>query len=109
MQSKTPGRRRSVLATLVAGVMLAAGSAGWAEEPPTREQVEQLQKQLADMQKEMDAMQQALRESEGRGTTNPAMHQHMMGMQQHWRMMHDQACMMAPGTCPQMGMPPPRP
>ena len=27
----------------------------------------------------------------------------MMGMQQHWQTMHDQTCMMAPGSCPNAG------
>jgi hypothetical protein len=110
MRSKTPGRRRSILASLAAALML-AGSAGWAEEPPTRAQVEQLQKQLAEMQKEMEAMRSALRESEAKGAPNPAMHHHMQGMQHHWQMMHDQSCVMAPGTCPHggpMGGPPPQ-
>jgi len=30
-------------------------------------------------------------------------------MQNHWQRMHDQTCMMAPGTCPRMGTPAPPP
>jgi hypothetical protein len=36
------------------------------------------------------------------------LHRHMQGMQHHWRQMHDQTCMMAPGSCPYGGAPPPR-
>ena len=98
--------RIALAAALIAGVS-AFGSLSRSEEPPpTRQQVEQLQKQLAEMQKEMDALRAALRESEARGVANPAMHRHMQGMQHHWQMMHDQSCMMAPGTCAHMGAQP---
>jgi hypothetical protein len=51
-------------------------------------------------------MRSALAESEARNAApNPAMRQHMQGMQHHWQMMHDQSCMMAPGSCPHMGAP----
>jgi hypothetical protein len=58
------------------------------------------------MQKDLDAMQKALQENEAKGTADPMMpmmHQHMLGMQQHWQMMHDQTCTMAPSTCPDAG------
>ena len=100
---------RTVLAAIAIAGLVALGPAARAEEAPTRAQVEQLQKQLAEMQKELEAMRSALRESEARGAApNPAMHRHMQGMQQHWQMMHDQSCMMAPGSCPHMGAPPQR-
>jgi hypothetical protein len=64
------------------------------------------------MRKEMDALQAALRESEAKGNASsmmPMMHQHMHGLRNHWQSMHEQTCMMAPGTCPHMGTPPPAP
>ena len=97
---------RTFLAAVVIAGASAIGSVALAEEAPTRAQVEQLQKQLAEMQKEMEAMRAALRQSEAKGAPAPAMHHHMQGMQHHWQMMHDQACEMAPGTCPHMGAPP---
>jgi outer membrane murein-binding lipoprotein Lpp len=106
MRSKRIDRRRAFGAALAAGLLLAGGVSARAEEAPTRAQVEQLQKQLAEMQKEMEALQQELAQSKA---ASPGMHRHMQGMQHHWQMMHDQACQMAPGTCPHhhMGDPPP--
>ena len=95
---------------LAAIAIATVGGVGWpagAEDAPTRTQVEQLQKQLAEMQKEMDALRSAL-EDERQSPSYPMMHQHMQGMQEHWRQMHDQTCMMAPGSCPHMGAPAPR-
>lgn len=105
-------RSRTLAMALVVLALAGISPAVRAEEAATRAQVEQLQKQLAEMQKEMDAMQKALSEGEAKGgpanSTMPMMHQHMMGMQRHWRMMHDQTCMMAPGSCPAQGATPNR-
>ena len=95
-------------ATLIASISGLSSAAG-AEEAPTRAQVEELQKQLAEMQKEMDALRSALAEAEAKGGASyPMMHKHMQGMHDHWQRMHNQTCMMAPGTCPHMGAPAPR-
>jgi hypothetical protein len=100
------GEEGFVMQKFLAAIAIAAAAGiGWpagAEEAPTRAQVEQLQKQLAEMQKEMDALRSAL-EAEQQSPSYPMMHRHMQGMQQHWRQMHDQTCMMAPGSCPHMG------
>jgi hypothetical protein len=96
--------KSSVASIAIAGIV-ALGSAASAEDPPTREQVEKLQQQLAEMQKEMDALKQALPPG-GSAGPHGMMHRHMEGMQRHWQTMHDQTCEMAPGTCPHMGAAP---
>jgi hypothetical protein len=109
MTSKARASRRIVLSAVLAAGIGGFASASWAEDAPTREQVEQLQKQLDAMQKEMEGMRAALEASEAQGGGSDAMRRHMHGMGRHWQGMHDQWCTMDPVSCPHMGSQPPAP
>ena len=98
--------RRPLVSLLLASAVSLSPALGLAAEPaaPTTAQVKELQDQLAAMKKEMDAMRAEL-QRQNAPAQGPMMG-HMMGMQQHWQMMHDQSCGMYPGGCP--GYTPPK-
>jgi hypothetical protein len=101
-------RNRSTILAFATALTLNLSSLALAEEAtpgaPSTAQVEQLQAQLTEMQKEMATMRKVL---EGSGDI-PAekrqmMRQNMSQMGKHWQQMHDQCCMMNPANCPHAG------
>jgi hypothetical protein len=84
--------------------LLPAVACGEESPAPTAAQVKELQDQLAAMKTEMDALRAELRRQNA-PAQGPVMG-HMMQMQRHWQMMHDQSCGMHPEGCP--GYTPPK-
>ena len=92
--------RRPLVSLLLASALGLTPALALAAEPasPTAAQVKELQDQLAAMKKEMDAMRAEL-QRQNAPPQGPMMG-HMMRMQNHWQMMHDQSCGMRPEGCP---------
>jgi hypothetical protein len=85
-----------ILSAMLLGSMSAYGEGKTVA--PTAEQMKQLQDQIAAMKVEMDAMRAEL-QRQNAPPQGPMMG-HMMQMQNHWQMMHNQSCGMYPAGCP---------
>lgn len=98
--------KRATASVMLSAILLGSMSAYGEEKaaPPTAEQMKQLQDQLAAMKVEMDAMRAEL-QRQNAPAQGPMMG-HMMQMQDHWQMMHNQSCGMYPAGCP--GFTPPK-
>ncbi len=99
-----------VVVLVAAALALGTARLSWAADAaPAAQQVEQLQKQLADMQKQMVEMQKTLQNANLPADQRQNMMNNMGMMQKGWQGMHQGCCMMNPGGCPGMGMPPANP
>ena len=91
---------------LVWVVVLALGSSTSTRAGENDKQVEELQKQLAAMQEEMNGLRKALEEKGVPPDARATMQGHMTRMDQQMQSMHHQCCMMDPAGCQHMGTPP---
>lgn len=92
--------RKLQLVILTASILAFSGLA-FAQQPaesapPSAAQVQQIQKQLSEMQTEMDAMQKSMQAGNIPPEQLQTMQQHMARMRTYWQQMHTGCCGMYP-------------